>query len=161
MERHQIKLLRDSTFVHPDSVSSSSKSAGVGTRKATSGYASTAAKRGVKTEAAPSSSSTSALTRKPASLSEAVEDGAAATASSSRGAWGDAGFETGNDVEGAGKDVEYLEQKISGLMDENQALQKTLEATLAAKKQDLSLLQDMMTQTKGIFLKAMKELKGS
>ena len=74
---------------------------------------------------------------------------------SHRGAWGDGG--AGGNEE---KSAEYLEMQIVNLKDENAALQKTLEATLAAKRQDLTLLQEMMTQTKGIFLKAMKELKG-
>ena len=157
VERHQIKFNRDSTFVNADGGSpSKSASVAMGNRKAVSSYAS-AAKRGGKSDAAPSSSS-AAVTRKPASFSEGADEAATTVApSSSRGAWDD-----GHDATGEGeKNVECLERRISGLLDENEALQKTLEATLAAKKQDLALLQEMMTQTKSIFIKAMKELKGN
>ena len=164
VERHQIKFNRDSTFIHGEAASSS-KSAGVvtGSRKAATGYAS-AVKRGAKTDATPSAAS-AAPTRKPASLLEGVEEATSSSAtpsSSSRGAWGDASASGANGSDGdAEKDREYLEMRIAGLLDENEALQKTLEATLAAKKQDLALLQEMMTQTKSIFLKAMKEMRGS
>ena len=156
MERHQLKFNRDSTFIHgsPGDALSPTKSAAVisSNRKANSGVVSgySSSKRGVKPETADSSA-----VAKKSSLTSESDKNESTIENSHRNAWGD-----DDDVVGGEKDSEYLEMRISSLLSENDTLQKTLEATLAAKKQDLTLLQEMMTQTKGIFLKAMKELKG-
>lgn len=52
-----------------------------------------------------------------------------------------------------------LEDALSLQKDENEALKAALESTLQAKEEDLKLYNEMIDQTKLIFIQGLRELK--
>ena len=54
-----------------------------------------------------------------------------------------------------------LESELALQKDENEALKAALESTLKAKEEDLKLYNDMVEQTKLVFLQGLRQIRGS
>lgn len=65
------------------------------------------------------------------------------------------------DLRGGGQAerVDELETSLSIQRDENEALKAALESTLRAKEEDLKLYNDMIEQTKLVFLQGLRQIK--
>lgn len=146
LERNQLNPHKEATTTNEKSAKCSS--AGVAQakngRKATAGSYATAASAAASARRKPdvAASAHCATSVPPRKVSVSEEAWAA----------GDWGIDT---------NLDELEARLETLQDENEALRRTLETTLDAKRQDLTLLQEMIEQTKGIFLKGIKELKAA
>ena len=60
---------------------------------------------------------------------------------------------------GAAERVDELETSLALQRDENEALKAALESTLQAKEEDLKLYNEMIEQTKLVFLQGLRQIK--
>lgn len=71
-------------------------------------------------------------------------------------------FSSSTDLKGilSSDQLSELETSLALQKDENEALKVALESTLKAKEEDLKVYNDMLEQTKLVFLQGLRQIRG-